>query len=99
MQGFFDFIRKQGVVGLAIGFILGASVSKVVTAFVTDIVNPVTGVFLGSAQGLKSAYLQIGPAQILYGDFISVLLDFLIIATIVYFIFKGLRFEKMDKKN
>jgi large conductance mechanosensitive channel len=43
MKGFLNFIREQGVVGLAVGFILGGSVSKVVTSLVTDIINPVLG--------------------------------------------------------
>ena len=41
MKGFLDFIREQGVVGLAVGFILGGAVSKLVTAIITDIVNPI----------------------------------------------------------
>jgi len=49
MSGFIDFIRKQGVIGLAVGFILGGAVSKVVTALVEDIINPIIGVALGRA--------------------------------------------------
>ena len=41
MKGFLEFVREQGVVGLATGFILGGAVSKVVTSLVTDIINPV----------------------------------------------------------
>ena len=77
----------------------GGGVSKVVTALVTDIVNPITGVLLGSAEGLKSAQLHVGPATILYGDFLSVLIDFLIVAAVVYFVFKGLGLDKLDKKE
>ncbi len=99
VDGFFHFVRTQGVAGLAIGFVLGGGVSKVVTALVTDIVNPVTGILLGSAQGLKSWQLQVGPAAILYGDFISVMIDFLIVMALVYFVFKGLGLDRMDKKE
>ena len=42
MHGFMDFIRTQGVVGLAVGFILGGAVSKVVAALVTDVINPLS---------------------------------------------------------
>jgi len=45
MAQFVDFIRKQGVAGLAIGFILGGAVSKVVTALIEDIINPLVGLF------------------------------------------------------
>ncbi len=94
-----EFIRNQGVVGLAVGFILGGAVSKVVTALVTDIINPIIGVALGAVDGLKEAKLSIGSADILIGDFFSVTIDFLIIAAVVYYGVKGLGLEKLDKKK
>ena len=88
-----QFIREQGVVGLAVGFILGGAVSKVVSALVNDIVNPIIGTVLGSTEGLKA--MKLGP--VLLGDFVSVMIDFLIIAAVVYFVVKGLGLDKMDK--
>jgi len=93
--GFVQFIREQGVVGLAVGFILGGAVSKVVTALVNDIVNPLIGFMLGSTSGLKS--MQLGP--VLLGDFVAVLIDFLIIAAVVFFLVKGLGLDTLDKKK
>ncbi len=92
-SGFIQFIRERGVMGLAIGFVLGSAVQKVVTAFVNDIVNPFVGILLGRADGIKN--FAAGP--FLVGDFISVLIDFLILAAIIYFVFKGLGLEKLDK--
>ena len=91
--GFLTFVRERGVMGLAIGFVLGSSVQKVVTAFVTDIVNPFVGLFLGRADGLKN--FTAGPFMI--GDFVSVVIDFIILALIIYFVFKALQLEKLDK--
>lgn len=99
MRGFLQFIREQGVVGLAVGFILGGAVSKVVSALVTDVVNPLVGMALGKAEGLKAAAIKLGSAQILYGDLISVAMDFAIIALVVYFGVKLLRLDKADKKK
>lgn len=93
--GFLDFIRERGVMGLAIGFILGSAVQRVVTAFVNDIVNPLVGILLGRADGIKA--FAVGP--FLIGDFISVAIDFLILAAIIYFIFKGLKLDLLDKKK
>lgn len=93
IQGFIDFIREQGVVGLAVGFILGGAVSGVVSSFVNDIINPIIGAVFGSNEGLAS--MMLGPVAL--GSFITVLIDFLIIAAVVYFIFKGLKLDKMDK--
>ena len=93
-----EFIRKQGVVGLAVGFILGGAISKVVTALVTDIINPLLSVLLGAGEGLKKASFKIGSVEILWGDFLSVTIDFLIIALVVYYGVKLLRLDVLDKK-
>ena len=97
MKGFIDFIREQGVVGLAVGFILGGAVSKVVTALVTDIINPLLGLALGAAGGLKTASFGVGSAQILYGDLISVIIDFIVVALVVYYGVKAIGLDKLDK--
>lgn len=99
MKGFLNFIREQGVIGLAVGFILGGAVSKVVSALVTDIINPLLGVALGAAGGLKMASINLGRAKILYGDLISVAIDFVVIALVVYFGVKILGLDKLDKKK
>lgn len=99
MKGFIDFIREQGVVGLAAGFILGGAVSKVVSALVTDVVNPILGMALGATEELKTASLEIGSAKILYGDFVAVAIDFIVIALVVYFGVKILGLAKLDKKK
>lgn len=97
VRGFVDFIREQGVVGLAIGFLLGGAVSKVVSALVTDVVNPLLSFIFGSAEGLKAASFSLGTAKVLCGDFLSAIIDFLIVAAVVYFGFKGLGLHKIDK--
>lgn len=98
MKGFIEFIRKQGVMGLAVGFILGGAVSKVVASLVTDIINPILGVALGSVGGLKEASIKIGTTEILWGNFLGTTIDFLVIALVVYFGVKLLKLDKLDKK-
>ncbi len=95
LREFVDFVREQGVVGLAIGFVLGGSVSKVVTALVQDIIQPIIGFLFGSTQGLKA--LHLGP--VLYGDFLANFIDFIIVALVVYFVFKQLKLDRLDKKK
>lgn len=99
VRDFIGFIREQGVVGLAAGFILGGAVSKVVSALVTDIINPILGIFLGAAGELKNASASIGSVRILYGDLISVLVDFLVVALVVYFGVRIIGLDKLDKKK
>ncbi|QQS44376.1 MscL family protein [Candidatus Roizmanbacteria bacterium] len=100
MSKFIEFIREQGVIGLAIGFILGGAVTKVVTSLVEDIINPVISIIAGGrTESLATAILTIGKAEVHYGQFIGVLINFVIIAAVVYYVFKGLGLDKLDKKK
>lgn len=93
-----DFIRKQGVVGVAVGFVLAGAVAKMVTALVTDIINPLIGLALVNAENLKNAKFTIRNVEILWGDFVSTTIDFLIIALVVYFTIKLLGIDMVKKK-
>jgi large conductance mechanosensitive channel len=99
MKGFIDFIREQGVVGLAVGFILGGAVSKLVSSIVTDVVNPILGLLFGFVDGFKTASIKIGSAEILYGNLVNVFVDFIVIAFVVYFGVKLIGLDKLDKKK
>jgi large conductance mechanosensitive channel len=91
-SGFFDFVRERGVAGLAIGFILGGAAQKLVQALMDDIINPLLGVF-GGFQTVS----QYAVGSFKVGDFISVLINFLILCFVVYMVFRALRLEKLDK--
>ena len=99
MKGFLDFVREQGVVGLAVGFLLGGAVSKLVTALITDLVNPILGLILGAAGNLKDAQLVLGPVAFMWGDFVATLIDFAVVAAVVYYGVHGLGLDKIDKKK
>jgi len=94
-HGFLSFIRERGVTGLAVGFVLGTSVQKVVTSFVTDIASPAVGIVMGRAERIET--LQVGP--FLIGNFIASLADFLLLVFIIYLVFTFLRLEWLDKQN
>ena len=97
-SGFIKFVKKQGVVGLAVGFILGGAVSKLVAALVEDIINPIVGAILGKTGSLATATFSVGPVEILWGHFIAIVIDFLIIALVVYYGVKVLKLDKPDKE-
>jgi len=105
VKGFLDFIRTQGVVGLAVGLVLGTAVSVVVKSLVDNVILPPVGLLLGSADGLKGLSWTVGntnngaPAVIHYGTFLNDLLNFLIIALVVYLVFHLLGLTKLDKKK
>jgi len=99
MKGFLNFIREQGVVGLAVGFILGGAVSKLVASLVGDIISPLLALALKNIENLQGAYLQVGLAKIMWGSFLNVLIDFVVVAFVVYLAIKLLKLDKLDKKK
>lgn len=94
VQGFFQFIREQGVVGLAIGFILGGAINKLVASLVADIIQPALSMAFGTASLTELKY-----GQIMYGKFLMSIIDFVAIAAVVYFGFKLLKLDKLDIKK
>lgn len=99
LQGFMNFVREQGVVGLAVGLVLGSAVKSVVDSLVNSIINPLIGVILGSGNSLVELHFTINEQQIRYGIFLNSLLQFVIIAAVVYFVVTGLGLDKLDRKK
>jgi len=97
VTGFLEFIRTQGVMGLAIGFMLGDKIKNLVNSFVMDILNPVMVSVSGKSGNLVDARITIFGAEIFWGKFASTFIDFILMAAIIYFIFKGLGLDKLDK--
>lgn len=85
---FKEFIGKAGVLGLAIGFIMGTAIGKVVTALVQDIIMPIPGALVPGGDWRK-AIINIpigGGINFGIGDFIGVIIDFMIISGVIFFI-------------
>ncbi|HJT83122.1 MAG TPA: MscL family protein [Nitrososphaeraceae archaeon] len=91
---FFDFLKTFGIIGLAIAFVIGQASSKLVTALVEDIINPLIGLFLpsGSLEQLSAKVISVSGAisEFKYGNFIANIIDFLIIALVVFVAYKAL---------
>lgn len=91
---FFDFLKTFGIIGLAIAFVVGQASSKLVTALVEDIINPLIGLFLpsGSLEQLSAKVISVSGAisEFKYGNFIANIIDFLIIALVVFVAYKAL---------
>ncbi len=99
MKGFLEFIREQGAVGLAVGFILGGAVSDLVKSLIDNIINPILGILLNQAEGLTEASFALAGATIKYGALINTLINFCVIAAVVYFGVKKLGLDRLDKKK
>ena len=96
--GFIAFLKEYGIIGLAIAVIIGAAVGKLVSALVADIIMPVVTFFIPGGDW-RAAKVALGPIVFALGDFVGAVLDFLIIAFVVYLIAKWiLKEEKVAKK-
>lgn len=82
------FLVKENVLALAIAVVLGAAIGKLVTALVNDFIMPIVAVVV-PAGDWRAATLDIGPVSFLIGDFIGALIDFIIIAFVVWRISKA----------
>jgi large conductance mechanosensitive channel len=85
LQGFWEFIQEKGVIALAIGFILGGAITKMVSSLVNDLISPILGLALGKLENLKEAAWEIGSAKVMWGSFVSNMIDFVLMAAVVYF--------------
>jgi len=87
---FKDFIGKAGVMGLAIGFIMGTVIGRVVTALVQDLIMPIPGAFIEGGDWRKAIVtIPIGNGMNFgIGDFVGVIIDFSIISMVIFVIAK-----------
>lgn len=101
--GFAEFIKGQNVIGLAIGLVIGTAASALINSLINNVIMPPLGFLLGSAEGLKGLYLDLGTtptgevAVLRYGQFLNDLINFLVIAIVVYLIVKWLQVELKKK--
>ena len=97
-QEYVGFLIAFGVIGIAIGFVIGQAVNKLVSALVEDIVSPTIGLFLpGNLENMSSTVVGIfgTPLEFKYGDLISNIIDFSIIALLVFLAYKMLSKYKL----
>ena len=101
-QEYVAFLIAFGVIGIAIGFVIGQAVNKLVTAFVKDIISPTIGLFLpGNLENMSSTVIGIYglPSEFKYGDLVSNIIDFSIIALLVFLAYKLLKKYKLIEEK
>ena len=103
VSGFAGFLREQGVVGLAIGLVLGIQVKAVVDQFMASFVTPLLSLVLpGNQESFARRSFSITVAgntqTFVWGSFVISLLTLIIVATIIYYAYKLLRLDKLSKK-
>ncbi len=82
------FLLKQNALALAVGVVIGAAVGKVVSGVVEDLIMPIVGVILPAGEWRTAQLPLFGSNAIKYGDLIGRLVDFFIVAMVVFFIIR-----------
>ena len=110
LQEFKEFINKGNVLGLAVGVIIGGAFSTITTSLTNDIIMPLVSIFLGGVDFTSMAVTlptffavaeDAAPNTLNYGSFISAVINFLILALVVFCIVKTVNgaMEKAKKKE
>ncbi|MCB0372280.1 large-conductance mechanosensitive channel protein MscL [Flagellimonas sediminis] len=107
LKEFKDFAMKGNLVDIAVGFVMGAAFNKVVSSFTGGIVSPLIGLlFKSDFNDLKYVITEgtvndagetVGEIAVMYGEFLTNVIDFLIVAFVMFMIVKGV--NKMKKKE
>lgn len=93
---FKQFIARGNVMDLAVGVIIGGAFSAITTSLINDIIMPVLGIFTDSISFADLA-VEIGPAVLTYGNFIQAVLNFLIMALVVFCLVKAM--NRLSRKK
>ena len=98
LNEFKDFIAKGNVMDMAVGIIIGAAFTAIVGSLVDDLINPLIGIFMGGVDfgGLEA---KVGEATFTYGNFIMAIINFLIIAFVVFMLVKAVNSAKKKEEE
>lgn len=95
IKEFKEFIAKGDVMSMAVGIIIGGAFTAIVTSVVDDIIGPLIGLVCGGLD-FSSLSVGVGDAQLMFGNFIQAVINFLITAIVLFLIIKS--FNKMKDK-
>lgn len=104
LKEFKDFAVKGNVIDMAVGIIIGAAFGKIVSSFVSDVIMPPIGVLLGGVDFTSLAIIvqkasgDTPAVTINYGNFIQTVVDFLIIAFVIFLAIKGMNSLKQKEE-
>ena len=88
LKEFKEFISKGNLVEIAVGLILALAFAGLVTSFTENLINPIIGAIFGQPN-FDSLVIDIGDAQLRYGAFLTTLLNFLIVAFVLFLVIKA----------
>jgi large conductance mechanosensitive channel len=96
LKEFREFVTRGNVIDLAVAVILGAAFTAIVTSLVNDIIMPLVGILLGKVD-FASLSITVGNAVVLYGKFIQAIVNFLVIALVVFLLVRSI--NRLNRKK
>lgn len=103
MKGFIkefkEFISRGSVIDLAVAVVIGGAFTKIVNSLVDDIIMPIIGVIIGGIN-FENLMVTVGTAEIKYGMFIQAIVNFLLIALVIFSVIKAInQFKKKEEEK
>ena len=98
MEEFQQFIARSNVMDMAVGVIIGGAFSAITTSLINDIIMPILGIFTGSISFANMA-VEVNGAVIGYGNFIQAVLNFLVMAFVVFCLVKAMNAMHQKKEE
>ena len=98
VKEFKQFIARGNVIDLAVGVIVGAAFTAIVNSLVKNIINPLLGLLVGRID-LSNLVFKIGESTFRYGSFINSIINFIIIAFVVFLIVKVINKIRREEKK
>ena len=91
-----EFISRGNVLDLAVGVVIGGAFTAIVTSLVDDIIMPIVGMILGGVD-FSGLTLKVGEASLAYGNFLQAVVNFLLVALVLFTVIKA--FNALKKKE
>ena len=89
LKEFQEFISKGDVMDLAVAVIIGVAFGAIVTSLVNDLIIPLVGIIIGGIS-FTGLMIEVGTAQLKYGNFIQAIVNFLIVAFVLFMIIRAI---------
>lgn len=106
LRGFFDFVREQGVIGLAVGLAIGTAAGAAVKQIVDGLINPIVGFLIGGIDLSQVKWVVVAPSAagkgglvFSWGAVVSSLITLIATALVIYWLIRATKLDKLDKEK
>jgi len=99
MEGFKEFVKKQGVVGIAVGLTIGLAAVEMIQRVLAALVTPIIELIAGEGNISDAFAVTVGETTLKFGEAIDAIIQFLVLAFAVYVIVKAIGADKWDAKD